>query len=72
MKPCELCLRRSLKKILDRGSNMRKNILRSDNCVRLYNAAGEHKLSLVPCDEDGDGNVCVVDLCTPTGKVLYC
>lgn len=51
---------------------MSKSVLEADSCVRLYNAAGEHKLSLVPCAEDGDGNVCVVDLCAPDGKVLYC
>lgn len=40
--------------------------------IRLYNSNREHKLSLLPCGLDLNGDVEVWDLATPDGKVQYC
>lgn len=43
-----------------------------ENCVRIYDSKGSHKLSLLPCSVDEQGNVVCVDLCLPSGAVVYC
>ena len=40
--------------------------------VRLYSKNGEHKLSLLPCSLNVNGDVDSWDLATPDGKVEYC
>jgi hypothetical protein len=39
--------------------------------VRIYNAAGCHVLSFLPCGVNSDGQTDCVDLATPQGKVLF-
>jgi hypothetical protein len=43
-----------------------------ENCVRIYDSKGGHKLSLLPCSVDEQGDVVCVDLCLPSGSVVYC
>jgi hypothetical protein len=43
-----------------------------ENCVRIYGSDGTHKLSLLPCSVDAQGEVVCVDLCLPDGGVVYC
>lgn len=48
------------------------SLLQDDGkCVRFYDKEGNHRLSLLPCGLV-DGKVVCVDLCRPSGKVLYC
>lgn len=42
-----------------------------DNCIRLRGKTGDY-LTLLSCAVDKHGKTVCVDLCRPSGKVLYC
>lgn len=45
---------------------MCESVLKYDDCVRLYDCAGQHIVSILHCGENS------YDIATPDGKVLYC
>lgn len=42
-----------------------------NSCIRLRGSRGNY-VTLLPCGIGGNGQVESVDLCEPTGEVLYC
>lgn len=47
-------------------------MMEDNQVTRLYNKAGKHIASLLACGTDAKGTVTCVDLCLPSGEVLYC
>jgi hypothetical protein len=43
-----------------------------NQCIRLRDEKGNHRLSLLVCGVDDNGETKWVDLATPDGKVVYC
>lgn len=43
-----------------------------NECIRLYNFKGEHKISILACGVDMTTNKINYDIAAPDGKVLMC